>query len=250
MGQTPTRRSRNAADDVGRTRAAQVAQEIEAEIMRRGWPVGEAIGSEAQLIERFGVGRPVLREAFRILESRWVAKPRPGPGGGLLVTAPQPSMVRDVTRLFMDYEGFSQQDLYAVWETLEVAAVEQLARQIDDDAIEQLRSFIRAEEQIDDLRDQPSTVHTEIARLVGNPFIELFLYVLSDLSRHHGVPTTAEQRAWLHRKHVELVEAIIAGDVLTAQRVVRRLLGSLAKVASLDMPAARRAEPARRVARG
>lgn len=236
MGRTSAQRASARAGDTGRTRAAQVAQEIEAEVMRRGWPVGEAIGSEAQLIERYGVGRPVLREAFRILESRWVAKPRPGPGGGLLVTAPQRSMVRDIIRLFMGYEGFAQQDLYGVWETLEVAAVEHLARTIDDAGIERLRAVVRAERDVDDLRNQITTVHTEIGRLVGNPFVELFVYVLSDLSRYHGVPPTDEERAWLHRKSVELVEAIIAGEVLAAQRVVRRLLGALAKAASLDMP--------------
>lgn len=222
-----------------RTLAAQIACEIEAEIIRRGWPVGEALGSEAQLIERFGVGRPVLREALRILESRLVAKPRPGPGGGLVVTAPQRSSVRDVTRLFLDYVGFAQQDLYTTWEILEVAAVAQLAMQIDEDGVARLRTVVREEEAFADLRDQITTVHTEIGRLVGNPFIELFLYVVSDLSRFHGVESTDEQRHWLHRKNVELVEAIVAGDVLVAQRVVRRLLGSLAKEVSLTAPPVR-----------
>ncbi|SNQ46576.1 Transcriptional regulator, GntR family [Frankia canadensis] len=234
----------DAAGPPNRTRAAWVARQIEADIIARGWPVGEALGSEAQLIERFGVGRPVLREAFRILESRWVAKPRPGPGGGLVVTAPRRSSVRDVARLFLDYVGFADDDLYSVWEILEVAAVAQLAMRIDDEGIAALRAAVRVEEDVADLREQIVTVHTEIGRLVGNPFIELFLYIVSDLSRVHGVDPTDEQRRWLHTRHVELVEAIVAGDVLGAQRLTRRLLSALARSRSLNV--VRPPDPGRR----
>src|SRR5438067_13885634 len=60
-----------------------VARQIEAEILDRGFPVGEVVGSEAGLIERYGVSRAVLREAIRLLEHRNVAAMRRGPGGGL-----------------------------------------------------------------------------------------------------------------------------------------------------------------------
>lgn len=40
-------------------RALQTAREIEAEVIQRGWPLGEALGSEAYFIERCRTGRAV-----------------------------------------------------------------------------------------------------------------------------------------------------------------------------------------------
>lgn len=37
--------------------AEQIAEQIEQRIVDAGWPIGEIIGSEASLIEQFGVSR-------------------------------------------------------------------------------------------------------------------------------------------------------------------------------------------------
>src|SRR4051812_15887833 len=44
----------------GATLAARVAAAIEREIVALGWPVGEVIASEAELLARHGVSRPVM----------------------------------------------------------------------------------------------------------------------------------------------------------------------------------------------
>jgi DNA-binding FadR family transcriptional regulator len=56
--------------DTGRAdkRASKIARHIEAEIVRRGWPIGESLGSEHALQQRFCVSRSVLREAVRLVE--------------------------------------------------------------------------------------------------------------------------------------------------------------------------------------
>jgi len=45
--------------------AAQTARRIEDDIIAAHWPVGQVLGSEAQLMERYDVSRAVLREAIR-----------------------------------------------------------------------------------------------------------------------------------------------------------------------------------------
>ena len=62
--------------------ATVVARSIENQVVALGWPVGEVLGSEAELLERFGVSRAVLREAVRIVEHTGAARMRRGPGGG------------------------------------------------------------------------------------------------------------------------------------------------------------------------
>ncbi|MDV7352800.1 FCD domain-containing protein [Rhodococcus oxybenzonivorans] len=219
----------SAATAQSRPRAADLARWIEEEIVAAGWRVGEALGSETSLMERFDVGRSVIREACRILESRHVAKPRRGPGGGLVVTAPERSVVLDHASLYLEYAGFTASDLFETMMTLETAAVEQLAATIDSAGIDRLRQVLDEEAESDDLRAQAVTVHTEIARLTGNPVLELFMHIGNNLARTHGVRPSESERRWIHQRNVELVEATIAGDVLAAQRSVRRRIRAMTR---------------------
>lgn len=247
----PPRPERSGEAVGSRTLASRLAREIEQEIVRRGWPVGEGLGSESALMERYQVGRSVLREAVRILESRWVAKPRPGPGGGLVVTAPDPDGVRDVTRIFLDFAQVRPAHLYQAWMALEVVAVRELAASIDTEGIERLRAALHAEQSLaligghpghagravsraargDSGPRSPAGLHVEIVRLAGNPAIELFVRVLIDLALCHGQAMDDLTGCGDHAMHAEIVEAVISGDAAVAQHHVRRCIQRLADAA-------------------
>nr|MDT0667049.1 GntR family transcriptional regulator [Micromonospora sp. DSM 115978] len=139
--------------------------------------MGEGLGSEAQLMERYQVGRSVLREAVRILESRWVARPRPGPGGGLVVTAPDPEGVRDAARVFLDFARVQPDHLIETWTALETVAVRELTATVDAAGISRLRALVRDDATPADGLRPGVAFHLEIARLAGNPAIELFVRV-------------------------------------------------------------------------
>lgn len=66
----------------------RLASRIEEDLLQRCWPGGLMYGSEAALCERFQVGRAVVREAVRVLETRGCARMRRGPSGGLQVLRP------------------------------------------------------------------------------------------------------------------------------------------------------------------
>src|SRR6202008_2145866 len=88
---TPTPATRDLARpgaDSNAKRAAKVADLIVEDVMASGWPVGEVLGSEAELLERYQVSRAVFREAVRLVEHQQVATMRRGPGGGLVVIEP------------------------------------------------------------------------------------------------------------------------------------------------------------------
>ncbi|MCK0516718.1 FadR/GntR family transcriptional regulator [Williamsia sp. DF01-3] len=217
-----------------RTRAAEIARRIEDEVIADGWRVGAALGSETAFMERFEVGRSVVREAFRILESRHVAKPRRGPGGGLVVTAPERSAVLDQASLFLEYDGFAADDLFQMMEILEVSAVEQVSAIIDADGLTRMREILAAEVNVGDLRFEPVTVYTELARLSGNPVLSLFIHIGTNLARTHGVRPSEGELQWIHQHSVELVEALEAGDTLAAVRSVRRRLRGMSRRQSVS----------------
>ena len=101
-----------------------IAQLIEQDIMERGWPLGEVLGSEAELIERFGVSRAAFREATRILEDHQTAVMRRGRGGGLIVTAPDSASVARVSALYLDYARISEEQLIDARTTVELRIVD------------------------------------------------------------------------------------------------------------------------------
>src|SRR3954471_20568000 len=125
--------------------AAQVARRIEIEVVRRGWPVGESLGSEPELRERHGVSRSVLREAVRLVEHHQVARMRRGPNGGMFVVAPDAAPATRAMVIYLEYIGLSVEDLMQARLLLEPLAATVAADQVGDEEIARLRGLLAAE---------------------------------------------------------------------------------------------------------
>ncbi|CAM3128115.1 FadR/GntR family transcriptional regulator [Mycobacterium colombiense] len=227
QGVSPTTPPRPVA---GQTLGAALAQRIEQRIRVEGWGPGRLIGSESDLCETFDVGTAAVREAARILEARGVAKARRGPGGGLFVTQPEQSLVTDAARRYLSHAGIDRADLFEVWMALEQLAISKLAASIDPAGAKRLRDLLGKE-----LLEAPRAwtelpnIHLEIARQSDNAALELFIRVLSELTLHTYGATEEPGQAieWLHARHVELVDAIIAGDAALAQLHLRRFIAAV-----------------------
>lgn len=218
--------------------AEQVAAQIEAEIMQRGWPVDEVLGSEPELIDRFGVSRAVFREAVRIVESHHVARMRRGPNGGLIVSAPEAAAVQSAAALYLDYADVKPEDLFTVRASLELTCVRQLVDELDEDKIARLRAALEHEQELfeEGLPEggHSQDLHIMIAELTGNPALSLFVEVLTRLTRRRTIGRINEQdRAVreIHRAHRAIVEAIIEGDAALAQHRMSRHLRAVASYA-------------------
>ena len=70
--------------------ADMVAGRIRQMIARGELTDGEWLPTEPELMEQFGVSRPTLREAFRLLESDSLVAVRRGPPGVPVTTCPAP----------------------------------------------------------------------------------------------------------------------------------------------------------------
>jgi DNA-binding FadR family transcriptional regulator len=235
-------RPRSTDDGAPKARFAEiVASKIEAEIVARGWPVGEVLGSETDLIEQFEVSRAVFREAVRIVEHHNVARMRRGPGGGLVVTKPDSTAVQNAMALYLHYAGVTRHDLLEPRIALELTAVSAATERMDEEGIARLRAMLDKETELG-----PSAVttghthdlHIVIAELTGNPAMVLFLTVLGKLNEEMVLggagseyPLDPDEAAnAYHRAHVAIVEAIASGDVGLAQHRMRRHLEAIRDV--------------------
>jgi DNA-binding FadR family transcriptional regulator len=213
------------------TRAQSVAAEIEQDIIRNGWQVGTVIGSVADLVERMGVSRSILREAVRIVEHHDVARMRRGPGGGLVVTAPDAEAVQRAASLYLSFAGVRPQHLYETRAAIEVACAGQAAERISEEGIERIRQVIAAEEQMGEQAlhsRHHHDLHIVIAELTGNPAMSLFVTVLTQLTPPGPRTNIPEETSRYHAAHEALASAVISGDPALAQHRMRRHLAAIA----------------------
>lgn len=161
----------------GEKLAAKVARQIEAAIIAAGWPVGSVLGSELELRERYGVSRSILREAVRLTEHHQVTRMRRGPGGGLVVVAPDAGPALHALVIYLEYIGLSVDDLMEARLLLEPLAAAAAAERVSEEDILELRSLLdeeveRREETGLHVQDR---LHVVLGRMSGNPVLELSL---------------------------------------------------------------------------
>jgi DNA-binding FadR family transcriptional regulator len=82
-------------------KAERVAWAVRRQIVDEQMNPGTNLGSEELLMQRHAVGRPVLREAIRILERLGIVEMRPGRASGLTVIAPEPASVVSLARQYL-----------------------------------------------------------------------------------------------------------------------------------------------------
>ena len=229
MAITEARRETPSADK----RAAQIARQLEDEIIASGWPVGDVLGSETELQERFEVSRSVLREAIRLLEHHQVGRMRRGPNGGLFVAAPDAGPATRALVIYLEYVGTSVEHLLQARLLLEPLAARLAAGAVTEEGISRLREIVAIErERWDDWDLRPDDNLTVVlGRLSGNVVLQLFVEVLIRLSYRYVLPSRRarkEQReavmSMAHARHIEIAEAVIAGDAATAETRLTGLL--------------------------
>ncbi len=216
----------------GRTdkRASKIARQIEADIVRRGWTVGESLGSEHALQQRYEVSRSVLREAVRLVEHHQVARMRRGPNGGLLICEPDAGPATRAVVIYLEYLGTTLGDLLNTRLVLEPLAASLAAERIDEAGIDRLRAVLRTEEQWKPGLPAPrDEFHIALAQQSKNPVLQLFIDVLMRLTARHALKSRADSAGeaieavdQTHNDHSEIAAAVTAGDSARAKTLSER----------------------------
>lgn len=163
----------------------QVAARIRRLIARGELVDGDWLPTEAELIEQFGVSRPTLREAFRLLEGDSLVTIRRGPPGGARVTLPGPDAVADLFGMILMLSGTTIGDVWDARLTIEPPAVRRLAEIATRDIIKALDATlddIRAA--IDDPREFSKAgvrFHVKLVELSGNHTLTAVIGMLSEI---------------------------------------------------------------------
>jgi DNA-binding FadR family transcriptional regulator len=211
--------------DTNAKRAAKVADRIVEDVMGLGWPVGEVLGSETDLLERYHVSRAVFREAVRLVEHQQVARTRRGPGGGLVITEPTVGAVSDAVVLYLHRVDATLDEIFEARIVLEELACQLAAERTDEADLVALRRFV--EEGPMEPGGDPRGLHVLVAEISRNAGLELFVDVFNRVAQlyspdwqHFGKALGRETE----HAHAKIAEALMAGDASLARNRMRKHL--------------------------
>ncbi|GAB7007893.1 FadR/GntR family transcriptional regulator [Nocardioides sp. AN3] len=198
-------------------RARVVAGAIVNDITREGL---ERLPAESELLERYEISRPTLREGLRLLEMYGVITLKTGPGGGAVVNAVAGRDFATSSSLYFHVLGFNLADLMKSRLHLEPLMVRLAAERVKSgvawpDGSPTLSS--------DGATSSQGDFHFAVAEFAGDPVLLLFAHALrditQDISRGHRLPALADTDRRV--AHSDIAKAIAAGTPTKAEALMR-----------------------------
>ncbi len=214
-----------------------IATHLRRQIVRGELRPGETLPAESQLMQQYGVSRPTLREAFRILEAESLISVRRGSRGGARVVAPDASVAARYVGLLLQIGGATINDVYEARMISEPPCARLLAlNRTDDDlarltaVVDQLKAEVAAREPF---IPDPHTwsrltyrFHELILEGCGNKTMAIQGAVLQDIVATHlrtkiaqrDDNDTAERFARVIRSYTKLISHVKAGNAAAAEK--------------------------------
>ena len=215
------------------SKSQQVAQDLLARILDSKVEPGQTFATEAELLQRFEVSRPTLREGIRILEAQGVLERRPGPGGGLVIRRPSLDLLAHSLSVYLRFNDVPFVTVLQAREVIEPAlAAEAAAAGTEDDFREMAESIERMKSQGDDQAafiDENRVFHGVVARASGNKVLETFWGTISLLAHgeHHGMRYTIGNRQHVIAAHQKILDACRRRNSRAAAQAMADHVGEL-----------------------
>ncbi|MGD8562078.1 MAG: FadR/GntR family transcriptional regulator [Desulfarculaceae bacterium] len=203
----------------------QVAQRIKEAILSGRFQSGEALPSETQLADQFGVSRPVVREAMRTLQSRGFLEIRRGTKGGAFVSNLGSLNIGEDLLDLISLRKLTVQHMSQARRLLEPEIVRLAVVSMTDSQIQELKEVDRESRTTKDDERRVylnGLFHRIIARGCGNPFYEILMDAFMDFAE--GFARTVKpvsQNINEDQGHELLCDALEARDTERAIAVAR-----------------------------
>lgn len=195
---------------------------------------GDRLGTEQELATEYGVSRPTVREALRLLSSAHLIRSARGPGGGVFVAStPSEGMSRTLSAsiaALLETEDLSLRDLMDARIHLEVPLAGLAAERATTETILKLDAAMA------DARGNPpgserfrladACFHRTIAATAGNPLLRTFMSWTLDVFQPSLIELLGDalDGDLILRQHGEILRAIRRGQPSAAERAMRRHL--------------------------
>jgi DNA-binding FadR family transcriptional regulator len=212
-----------------------IAGRLRGQIIRGDLKDGDLLPNEAAMVEQFGVSRPTLREALRILESESLLHITQGSREGARVTSPSERTLAGMVGQYLQFKKVTVLDVHEAVIAIEVPAVMQMAGHSSPSAIARLAAALERESEV--AGDWSTEIvagvefHRLMIELAGNQTLAIVHQLLEGIILASGreIGRSAEPKAdalakQFRKVHSDTLELIKARNVDAAQDLWRRHL--------------------------
>jgi GntR family transcriptional repressor for pyruvate dehydrogenase complex len=228
-GERTRMRAPRARQRVIRGASEQVAIQIQHYIQEERLGPGDFLGREEDLAAEFGVSRPTLREALKLLASGNLIRASKGPGGGIFVahTADEGMgrSLSDAIGMMLETGAVTLEELLDARLLLEVPLAGLAAYQADEESLRRLREAVAgaATADPDELAGYDSEIHQAVAAAAGNRMLQAltgWVFEVVQPSVNTALHGAIVQAAILEQ-HEALLAAVEKGDAPRAERAMK-----------------------------
>lgn len=224
-------------DVVARVRTPKTGEVIASQLRRQiadgRLRPGDSLPPENRLAENFGVSRPTLREALRVLESQGLLVTQQGSRSGIRVQTPRTDALAVTAGMVLEYRGATIADVFEAQEIIEPACAGRLASVATPKDLQLLWAAIAAES---DGTAAPPDLHRLVVDLAGNETIAVMVALVRPILDATGwsclarKAATAQQRGRWLAAHRAVVEFINSHDSDSAENAWRNHLAEVNSV--------------------
>jgi DNA-binding FadR family transcriptional regulator len=212
-----------------------MAADIRRRILRHELTDGDTLPPEAELIRQYGISRPTLREALRILEAESLIVIRRGGLGGAIVQRPRLSATSDHFGILLQDRGATVSDVHWARMAIEPPTLAHFALVGSKTQFQILQE--RLEVAKGSIGSTVDFTRALIADFTGQVTSALLMQLLRRVIESHAEKVsetrsddwTALQRR-SYRSHAKLIALLETGNVDEAERFWRGHLGEVGKI--------------------
>jgi DNA-binding FadR family transcriptional regulator len=186
-GRSPAAKER-LAEEVRVPKTAEiVAEKIRNRIISGDLAEGDSLPSEGQLLEKFGVSRPTLREAFRILENERLISVTRGSRSGARVSAPKVGSVSRYASYYLQASDVRVPDIFEARLAIELHSVRRLCARENTVEVGKLNEEVDRLEALDaagarhELIQGFTQFHKLLVEVSGNQTLLFMIQMLQEL---------------------------------------------------------------------
>jgi DNA-binding FadR family transcriptional regulator len=220
-----------------------IADELRALIVSGEVAEGESLGREPDLVERFGVSRPSLREALRILEAEGLITVVRGVLGGVVVRAPDVWGTARTASILLAARNVTLGDVHDARSVIEPSAARIVATGSGRrEAVAELRTLVDKQAEVvgdpAEFGAANAAFHERLVVLAGNQTLAIMAEMLNEVvaravtevSQQRSARDSVATRKRGIRSQERLLDLIAVGAGIEAEEHWRAHMAAVGKV--------------------
>ncbi|WP_208632517.1 FadR/GntR family transcriptional regulator [Rhizorhabdus wittichii] len=218
----------------------KAANYLRKEIVEGRFKAGQSLPSETEMMAMFGISRPTLREAIRILEAMGLVVIQRGKNGGAAVRHPAVTITAANAAIYLQTKQATLLELQRARSMIEPELVRGLEGRITAEQFAELRGILaRAREAMNDVGAYvgcTTAFHMALVNLMENRVLDLIVSMIHTIyepmvaaatATNMAVGKTAFQLDVTSQEH--LLDLMEAGDFAAASDFCRSNLARIAR---------------------